>query len=115
MVSACGPVQYMADVSGRATAAVEQARREGAETHAPYELTAASEYLKKAREEASYSQWQSALEFGATAEQLAYKALGLARERAGQPGSQAVAPAAPADAKGPAAPPAGGTPGDARP
>ncbi|MCG5055833.1 MAG: hypothetical protein KA712_22985 [Myxococcales bacterium] len=49
----CGPVEYLAQVGGRASASLAQARREKADELAPYEYTAlAAEYLKKAREEA---------------------------------------------------------------
>jgi hypothetical protein len=53
LVTGCGPVEYVSQVSRRATTALAQARNEGAERLAPYEYTAASEYLNKAREEAA--------------------------------------------------------------
>lgn len=77
----CGPVEYLAQVGGRASASLAQARREKADELAPYEYTAAAEYLKKAREEAGRSQYQTALEYGLLAEELADRAKALSRER----------------------------------
>lgn len=76
----CGPVQYLAQV-GRAAPAIAQAEREGADVHAPYELTAAVAYLEKAREAASRSYFEDAVTYGDLAEQTAGKALALTRER----------------------------------
>lgn len=77
----CGPVEYIAQVGGRASSSLAQARREKADELAPYEFTAASEYLKKAREEAGRSQFQAALEYGKIAEEMADRSRALARER----------------------------------
>jgi hypothetical protein len=78
---ACGPIEYLNQVSRRATTAVEQARAGQAEQHAPYEYYAAREYLHKAREEAGYADFEAAIEYGRKAEELARKASKLARER----------------------------------
>jgi len=77
----CGPVEYIAQVGGRASSSLAQARREKADELAPYEYTAAGEYLKKAREEAGRSQFQTALEYGKIAEEMADRARALSRER----------------------------------
>jgi hypothetical protein len=82
LVTGCGPVEYVSQVSRRATTALAQARNEGAERLAPYEYTAASEYLNKAREEASHSAYQRAIDYGRRAEELAARAGSLARDRA---------------------------------
>ena len=54
-LAACGPVGYLQQVHGRARDAVVEARRAGAEHSAPYEFTAAVEYLSKAEEEGQNS------------------------------------------------------------
>ena len=77
----CGPVEYVAQVGGRASSALAQARREKADVLAPYEYTGAGEYLKKSKEEAGRSQFQTALEYGKRAEELANRARALSRER----------------------------------
>jgi hypothetical protein len=77
----CGPVEYIAQVGGRASSSLAQARREKADELAPYEYTAAGEFLKKAREEAGRSQFQTALEYGKIAEEMADRARALSRER----------------------------------
>ncbi len=84
LLGGCGPVEYLNQVSGRAATALRQARHQGAERHAPFEYTAASEYLHKAREEAGHSSYQIAIEYGRRAEELAGKAEAIAREKAGK-------------------------------
>jgi len=71
---ACGPVEYLTQVTRRASSAVEAARAAGADRLAPYEYTSAVEYLHKAREEASAAQFQPAIRFGHKAEEMAEKA-----------------------------------------
>jgi len=82
---ACGPVEYMSQVTRRASSAVEAARAANAETLAPYEFTSAVQYLHKAREEASAAQFQPALKFGRKAEEMAERARQRAIERAREP------------------------------
>ncbi len=77
----CGPIEYMSQVTRRATTAVEAARAVNADKLAPYEFTTAVEYLHKAREEASYAQYQVAIAYGHRAEDAAEKARVLAIER----------------------------------
>jgi hypothetical protein len=84
----CGPVDYLSQVGRRAPLALAQARFHGAEEQAPYELTAAEEYLREARVQASRSSYQRAVEYGRRAEELAARAEGIARQknlRAGAP------------------------------
>src|SRR5262245_16738520 len=56
----CGPIEYIGQVTRRASTEVEAARVAGADKYAPYEYTLAIEYLHKAREEAGYSDYQAA-------------------------------------------------------
>jgi hypothetical protein len=79
---ACGPVEYLSQVSGRAATALAQAEREEADHRARYEYVMASEYYRKAREEAGESSYQIAVEYGRRSEEMANKARALAREKA---------------------------------
>ncbi len=78
--SACGPVQYVGQVTMDASSALAAARSAGGVRHAPYEMTMAEEFLHKAREEAGYARYQTAIRFGRKAEQMAVKARALALE-----------------------------------
>ena len=84
-IVACGPVEYLSQVTRKAASAVEAARAANAETLAPYEYTSAVEYLHKAREEASSAQFQPAIRFGHKAEEMAERARRLAAQRAQEP------------------------------
>jgi hypothetical protein len=77
----CGPVEYLNQVSSRASNALMLAQREDAGRYAPYEFTKASEYYRKAREEAGHSAYQAAIDYGRKCEELATKARAIARER----------------------------------
>ena len=72
--SGCGPIEYLSQVTGKATKAVAAAKQAGAETRAPYEYTAAEAYLVKAREEAGFAQYEQAIAYGRRAEELALRA-----------------------------------------
>lgn len=76
--AACGPVEYINQVTRRASQQLAAARESGAEKNAPYEYTSALEYLHKAREEAGYADYQAAIRFGRRAEEMAYKARQIA-------------------------------------
>jgi hypothetical protein len=78
LVSGCGPIEYINQVSVKAASAVSAAKLAQADRYAPYEYTAAEEYLHKAREEASYAEYQDAIEFGVKAEELANKGRAIA-------------------------------------
>lgn len=78
----CGPVEYVSQVTRTASAEVAAARTARAERYAPYWYTLAVEYLHKAREEASYADFQAANRFGQRAEEAARRAREIAVERA---------------------------------
>ena len=78
---ACGPVEYLSQVSSRAATAVADAKTEGAETWSPFEYVAACEYLHEAREAGAHAHYQDAIEYGQQAELLAARARVLAQER----------------------------------
>jgi hypothetical protein len=73
-LTACGPVEYISQVGNRASSAVSSAKLAQADRYAPYEYTAAEEYLHKAREEAGYAEYQDAIEYGRRSEELANRA-----------------------------------------
>ena len=73
-VSGCGPVEYISQVGNKAASAVSAAKLAQADRYAPYEYTAAEEYLHKAREEAGHAEYQDAIEFGRKAEEYANRA-----------------------------------------
>jgi hypothetical protein len=75
---ACGPVEYINQVSSRAASAVSAAKLASAERYAPYEYTAAQEYLHKAREEAGHAEYEDAIDYGHKAEDLANRARAIA-------------------------------------
>ena len=76
--TACGPVQYVSQVTQRAAMEVAAARTAGAHKLAPYEFVTAELYLHKAREEAGYADYQAAIRYGKKAEIMAKKARRLA-------------------------------------
>src|SRR3954469_13165069 len=103
----CGPVEYISQVGNKAASAVSSAKLAQADRYAPYEYTAAEEYLHKAREEAGYAEYEDAIEFGRRAEELANKGRAIAVARLSQSGGASSAatptrereePRAPADA-----------------
>jgi Domain of unknown function (DUF4398) len=98
-VPACGSINYINQVTRKASADVEAARAAHARTLAPYWYTLAVEYLNKAREEAAEADFQAANLLGQKASQAARKAVEVALsndERSARPRQRA--PAASEDA-----------------
>jgi len=89
----CGPIEYLNQVSSKAATAVVAAKQAQADRYAPYEYTAAQEYLHKAREEAGYAEYQDAIEYGHRAEDLATRARAIALSRLNPPAGGHAAPA----------------------
>src|SRR6185503_11182604 len=77
----CGPVEYISQVGNKAASAVSAAKLAQADRYAPYEFTAAEEYLHKAREEGGYAEYEDSIEYGRRAEELANKARAIAVQR----------------------------------
>jgi hypothetical protein len=75
----CGPVVYLKETSTRATAALIQAQADGAQQYAPYEFTKAALYHDKAREDASHSNFQDAIDWGRRSQDCSTRASALAR------------------------------------
>ena len=78
----CGPIEYLNQITRKASQAVAEAKKADAERWAPYEYWGALEYLHKAREEGGYADFQAAIKLGKKAEDLAREARTLAIERA---------------------------------
>jgi hypothetical protein len=76
-LASCGPIQSTAFLLD-AEVQIEAARTAGADRYAPYEWTAANLYIRKAREEVGYSDFEAAVDFA----QKASKHANLARENA---------------------------------
>ena len=91
-VAGCGPVQSTSALID-ADVEIEGARSAGAQAAAPYEITTAEAYLKKARELAGYSQYENAAVFAGKARDFAtearVKALG-ASNRSEKPEKEAA-------------------------
>jgi hypothetical protein len=81
--AACGPIEYVNQVTRKANAEVAAARAVGAEKHAPYHYTLAVEYLQRARREAADADYQAANRFGRKAEEAARTAREIAIGRVG--------------------------------
>src|SRR5438105_2382562 len=60
----CGPIEYITIVTFEASRAVAAAKGVHADRLAPYEYTAAIEYLHKARELGGYSRYHQSVTFG---------------------------------------------------
>jgi hypothetical protein len=90
----CGPIEYINQVSVKAAGAVSAAKLAQADRYAPYEFTAAEEYLHKAREEAAYAEYEDAIEYGRKAEELADKGRAISVAKLSQSSaSQSATPA----------------------
>jgi hypothetical protein len=99
----CGPIEYINQVGVKAAGAVSAAKLAQADRYAPYEFTAAEEYLHKAREEASYAEYEDAIEYGRKAEELADKGRAIAVAKLSQSAgaSQSATPASESRAPAP--------------
>ena len=84
VASGCGPLEYINQVGNKAASAVSAAKLASADRYAPYEYTAAEEYLHKAREEAGHAEYQDSIEYGRKSEELANRARAIAVARLAQ-------------------------------
>jgi hypothetical protein len=85
--SACGPIEYLSAVTFDAARVLAEAKVARAAELAPYEYTAAAEYLHKARELGGHARFQEAVGFGKKAKDLGLDARRIARARTFQPPS----------------------------
>ena len=77
--SGCGPIEYITIITFEASHAVAAAKGAHADKLAPYEYTAAVEYLHKARELGGHARYQQSVEFGKKARDFGNKAFEIAR------------------------------------
>jgi hypothetical protein len=89
LLCACGPIEYVNQVTRRADSAVAAARVAEAETYSPYWWTRATEYLRQARVEAAAADFQAANRFGRLATEAADKAREEALHVAADPAARA--------------------------
>ncbi len=75
VLSGCGPVAYISQVTREASTKVDRARELEAEKYSPYWWTRATTYLRMAREVAAHADFQGANRFGRLAAQAADKAV----------------------------------------
>ena len=99
----CGPIEYIATVPLDAAGAISRAKQVDADKFAPYEITAAEQYVHKSRELAGYARFHSAVTFGSKAAESARRAEKLALEKAALPEEKSEMPA-PAPTLAPALP-----------
>lgn len=81
LLGACGPFTYVSRVTFGASPEHARARVTNAEKMAPYEYTAATEYLRKSKELAGHARFHDANNFGKKAREMAEKAQQVARHR----------------------------------
>jgi hypothetical protein len=81
----CGPIEYITIVTFEASRSVAAAKGVHADRLAPYEYTAAIEYLHKARELGGYSRYHQSVEFGRKARDFGHQAFELARGKGTAP------------------------------
>jgi hypothetical protein len=84
-VAACGPIEYITIVTFEASRSVAAAKGVHADKLAPYEYTAAIEYLHKARELGGYSRYHQSVTFGKKARDFGHQAFELSRGKASRP------------------------------
>jgi len=84
-LTACGPIEYVNQVTRRAESSVAAARAVDAPKYAPYWWMRATEYLHQARVEAAAADFQAANRFGRLATEAADKAHDEALLRARDP------------------------------
>lgn len=92
LACACGPIEYVNQVTRKASAELAAAKAVKADKYAPYHFTLAVEFLHKAREEAASADYQAANEFGRRSSSAAREARKLAIERAGDPDWESMTP-----------------------
>jgi hypothetical protein len=78
-VSGCGPIEYIAIITFDASRSVAAAKGAKAAELAPYEYTAAVEYLHKARELGGFARYQQSVKFGRLSRDFAHKAFDIAK------------------------------------
>ncbi len=84
----CGPIEYITVVTFEASRSVAAAKGVHADKLAPYEYTAAVEYLHKARELCGYPRYHPSVDFGRKARDFGHQAFELARGKGTRPAEE---------------------------
>lgn len=90
-LAGCGPLKSTTNLLD-AEVQIQAARTAGAEKLAPYEWTAANLYIRKAREEVSYSDYQAGVDFAEKAARFATEARAKAMANANANGEDTPSP-----------------------
>ncbi len=85
VLTGCGPIAYVNQVTREASTKVDRARELEAEKWSPYWWTRATTYLRMAREVAAHADFQGANRFGRLAAEAADKAIFEAENPAKRP------------------------------
>ncbi len=80
-LAACGPIQFVSQVTIRAEKAVSSAKLNKAHIYAKYEYYGAEAYLEQAKFRAGYGDFQTSYRYGVKAEKMAKKAVKLTKLR----------------------------------
>jgi hypothetical protein len=83
--AACGPIEYVNQVTRTAATSVDEARAVDAARYAPYWWTRAVEYLHEARAQAAHANFQAANRYGRLSTEAANQAKADAIRRAANP------------------------------
>ena len=92
LLSGCGPIAYINQVTRDASSKVDRARELGADKYSPYWWTRATQYLRMAREVAAHADFQGANYFGRLASEAAAKAAEEAEVASRDPSKRPVNP-----------------------
>ena len=87
-LAGCGPIEYITIVTFEASRAVAAAKGVHADKLAPYEYTAAVEYLHKARELGGYSRYHQSVNFGRKSRDFGHQAFEMSRGKVQRPAEE---------------------------
>jgi hypothetical protein len=90
VAAGCGPIEYITVITFEASHAVAAAKGAHADRLAPYEYTAAVEYLHKARELGGFARYHQSVEFGKKARDFGNQAFEMSRGRVSKPATAPV-------------------------
>jgi hypothetical protein len=80
-LGACGPIQFVSQVTIRAEKSVADAKLQQADKYAPYEYYGAEAYLEQAKHRAGFGDFQTCYRYGKKAEKMAKEAVRLTKIR----------------------------------
>lgn len=80
-LGACGPIQFVSQVTIRAEKAVAAAKLNKADIYAKYEYFGAEAYLEQAKHRAGFGDFQTCYRYGVKAEKMAKEAVTISKRR----------------------------------